>query len=96
MEKLQQTDIEHRLAGKVGWNQEDMKWLVKKYRFPSFAAAMHFVNAVAEIAERENHHPFISIDFKLVTIKITSWKSAGITDLDFRCIAQFDSVFSGE
>lgn len=92
VEKLPQSEIESRLASLEGWVQEETKWLVKKYRFPSFAEAMKFVNAVADISEKENHHPFISIDFKMVTIRLTSWKSAGITELDFQCLAQYEQV----
>ncbi|UUZ82311.1 4a-hydroxytetrahydrobiopterin dehydratase [Paenibacillus sp. P26] len=48
----------------------------QKYRFPSFPAAVTFVNEAARIAEEMNHHPMIAIDFRVVTLRLTTW-SAG-------------------
>jgi 4a-hydroxytetrahydrobiopterin dehydratase len=93
MEKLAQQIIDERLLQFEDWLQEDVKWLVKKYRFPSFAKAMSFVHRVADISETENHHPFFSVDFKVVTVRITSWHAAGITELDFHCIAQYEEAY---
>ncbi len=92
MEKLAQEKVLQHLETREGWSLEDEKWLVKKYRFPSFPAAVKFVNEIADISEEVNHHPFISIDFKMVTIRLTSWKAAGITELDIQCVDRYDSA----
>jgi 4a-hydroxytetrahydrobiopterin dehydratase len=93
MEKLDVAVVTAELQQMSGWTLEDDKWLVKKYKFLTFANAMQFVNEVATIAEAENHHPFIAIDFRIVTLRLTSWKVGGITKLDLRCIAEFDSAY---
>ncbi len=96
MEKLAKDLILQHLETRAGWSFEEDKWLVKKYRFPSFPAAMKFVNEIADISEEVNHHPFISIDFKMVTIRLTSWKAAGITELDIHCVDRYDSAAAND
>ena len=53
-----------------------------------------FVNEVASIAEADNHHPMIAIDYKMVTLRLTSWHAGGLTDLDFESAAGFDQAFT--
>ena len=88
--RLSEEQIEAKLAAGGGWVREDGKWIVKKYRFRAFMDAIAFVNRVAEEAERLNHHPFISIDYKLVTLRLTSWHAGGLTELDFVAAEAFD------
>ena len=56
--------------------------LVREFEFPSFADAIAFVNRLAELAERENHHPEIDIRYRRVTVRWTTHSAAGITDRD--------------
>lgn len=91
--KLNEEQIIGNLADSPDWTRKDEKWLTRKYRFPKFMGAIDFVNQVAQISEEHNHHPFISIDYKMVTLTITSWNAGGLTDLDFKIIKVFDSAF---
>lgn len=75
------------------WKLESEKWLIKKYRFKSFVNAIAFVNEIAKLSEDENHHPFILIDYTVVTLKLTSWNAKGITDLDIKLIQMYDSIY---
>lgn len=75
-----------------GWKIEDEKWLTRKRMFPSFLEAIAFVNHVAAIAEKMNHHPFIAIDYRKVTIRITSWNSGGLTMLDINSAKAYDRL----
>src|SRR5690606_40873575 len=59
-------EIAAALSGLPGWLLEEGK-LTRKYLLASFPDAIAFVNKVASIAERMNHHPFISIDYRRVT-----------------------------
>lgn len=92
---LDEGELNEALSGMQGWQVEEGKWLVKKYRFPGFAEAMTFVNRVAEIAESMNHHPFIAIDYRLVTLRLTSWHAGGITRLDIDSIRAYDQASGG-
>lgn len=66
----------------------------QKYQLPTFLKGITFVNEVAEAAEQLNHHPFISIDYKIVTLRITNWHIGGLTELDFKAAAAFDQAFA--
>jgi 4a-hydroxytetrahydrobiopterin dehydratase len=56
--------------------------LERTYELGSFEQAMAFVNRVAELAERENHHPEIAIAFRKVTLRWTTHSAGGITERD--------------
>jgi len=97
LSRLSEEEIAARLERLTGWRREaDGKWIVKKYRFKDFLAGIAFVERVARIAELEmNHHPMIAVDYKMVTLRLTSWHAGGLTALDFETAARFDAVFSG-
>lgn len=77
------------LTALPGWTMEEGK-LTRKYLFSSFPEAIAFVNKVAGTAERMNHHPFISIDYRRVTLKLTTWHSGGITRLDIESAGEYE------
>jgi 4a-hydroxytetrahydrobiopterin dehydratase len=56
--------------------------LERTFELPSFPEAIAFVNRVAELAERENHHPDVAIAYKQVTLRWTTHSEGGITDRD--------------
>jgi 4a-hydroxytetrahydrobiopterin dehydratase len=56
--------------------------LEREFRFGGFPAAIAFVNRVAELAERENHHPDIRISYRNVTLRWSTHSAGGITDRD--------------
>jgi 4a-hydroxytetrahydrobiopterin dehydratase len=93
MEKLSEEEIAARLEHLSGWQREEGKWIVKKLRFADYLSGIAFVQEIARIAELEmNHHPMIAIDYKLVTVKLTSWHAGGLTALDFETAARFDRI----
>lgn len=69
----------HRML--TGWNEVDGK-LERQFEFPDFRAAMSFVNDVAELAERENHHPDIEIHYNKVVLRWWTHTAGGVTDRD--------------
>lgn len=93
MERLSEEAIQDALARLEDWKRADEKWLQKKFRFRNFLSGVEFVQQVAEYAEGKNHHPFISIDYKRVTLKISSWQMKGITDLDVEMTEHFDVLY---
>ncbi|HZQ89127.1 MAG TPA: 4a-hydroxytetrahydrobiopterin dehydratase [Gaiellaceae bacterium] len=64
-----------------GWREEDGA-LVREFELESFPAAIAFVSRVAELAERENHHPDIDIRYRKVLVRWTTHSAGGITDRD--------------
>lgn len=88
---LTEEELQVALRGLQGWTLEEGK-MTKKYLFPAFMDAIHFVNQVAAVAERMNHHPFISIDYRRVTLKLVTWHSGGITRLDIASASAYDGI----
>ncbi|MCZ8522933.1 MULTISPECIES: 4a-hydroxytetrahydrobiopterin dehydratase [Paenibacillus] len=75
------------------WVLQEHRWIVRKYRFGAFKDSIAFVNGVAEAAEALDHHPLIAVDYKLVTLRLTSWHAGGLTLLDFTAAARFDEAY---
>ena len=66
--------------------------LERTFELPSFHEAIAFVNRVAELAERENHHPDIAVSYKKVTLRWTTHSEGGITDRDYALAARTDGL----
>jgi 4a-hydroxytetrahydrobiopterin dehydratase len=64
-----------------GWREQDDA-LVREFELASFPAAIEFVRRLAELAERENHHPDIDIRYRRVLVRWTTHSEGGITERD--------------
>ena len=64
-----------------GWDEVDGA-LQRRFRFESFPDAIDFVRRVAELAERENHHPDIAVSYREVTLGWRTHSAGAITDRD--------------
>lgn len=91
-EKLTEYEIQERLSTIPEWTWEGKK-IRRRYKLASFPEAIAFCNQIAHLAEEKNHHPFISIDYKMVTLELTSWHAGGLTNLDFVLATAFDHTF---
>ncbi|XID91862.1 4a-hydroxytetrahydrobiopterin dehydratase [Paenibacillaceae bacterium WGS1546] len=90
---LTEAELAEGMQALKGWKiEEDGKWMIRTRLFPSFAEAVAFVNRVAEVAEAMNHHPFIGIDYRRVTLRLTTWHSGGLTALDLRSAEAYDRL----
>ena len=64
----------------------------KTRTFFDFGEAMEFVNAMAEIADREDHHPDFSVHFNRVDITIWTHAIGGLSENDFILAAKIDEL----
>ena len=62
------------------------------WKFKNFLQAMAFMNAVAEVAERMNHHPEWSNVYNRVNVRLTTHDAGGLTALDFELAQAMDSL----
>ena len=63
------------------WELKDGK-IVKLFEFSSFMESIEFVNKIAKIAERLDHHPIITINWKTVKLSLKSFDVDAITKRD--------------
>ena len=73
------------------WKLEG-KEIVRQYEFADFAAAMVFVNQVAEKAEAAGHHPDIDIRYNKVRLALVSHDKGGLTKRDISMAKTIDSI----
>jgi 4a-hydroxytetrahydrobiopterin dehydratase len=69
------------VAAPEGWSEVGGA-LERTFEFLSFADSLAFVNRIGKLAESENHHPDISIDYRRVTLRWWTHTAGGITDRD--------------
>ena len=74
-----------------GWKSNSKK-LGREFIFKDFKNAMDFVNAVANIAESENHHPDIHIYWNKVRLELTTHSSGKVTQMDFKMAAKINAA----
>ena len=78
---------------------EDSEWqrdgdeIVRELKFDDFAAAMAFVNRVAQEAEEANHHPDIFVHgWNKVRLSLTNHSAGGLTQPDFEMASRIDQL----
>ena len=69
--------------------------LQREFHFKDFAAAINFVNRLAEVAETARHHPDISIHWNRVVVRWRTQAAQAITDRDAELAAQTDGLAKG-
>lgn len=83
--------VEQLLDG--GWQLvEDGKALKREFKFTDFYRAMSFVNAVAHIANIEDHHPDIECGWGYCRIRYQTHSIDGLHENDFICAAKIDAL----
>ena len=73
---------------------DDLKKIIRSFRFKDFADSMRFINKVAELAEEEGHHPDIFVSYNYVKICLTTHNIGGLSENDFIMAAKIDEAFA--
>ena len=89
--KLSDAAIDDALATLPGWRRADNS-LQKTYRFPDYYRTMAFVNAVAWIANQQDHHPDLDVAYNRCSVTFSTHDAGGITLNDLICAARVDSL----
>ncbi len=74
-----------------GWKLMDGA-LEKAFEFANFHETMAFVNAVAWVAHREDHHPDLALSFGRCTVRFNTHDVNGISLSDFHCATAVDQL----
>lgn len=71
----------------------DEKNITREFVFKDFTEVMKFLNAVADIANAEDHHPNVYIyDFNKIRFELTTHAMGGLSENDFILAAKIDQV----
>jgi len=89
--KLGRADIDRLLKQIDGWEESDGR-ISKEFTFKNFLRTMAFVNAVAWVALRENHHPDLQVGYTRCRVSYTTHAAGGLTENDFICAALVDKL----
>lgn len=75
-----------------GWEYSVEKTISRLYSFKNYHLTLSFINAIAEIFHKENHHPDIEFGYNYCNIKLTTHSVSGVTLYDFICASQIDQI----
>ena len=91
MAVLEHSEIQRRLADRDGWQLSGERAIEREWTLADFAAAIAFVNRVADVAERANHHPDILLHgWNKVRLTLSTHSQGGLSDADFELADQID------
>jgi 4a-hydroxytetrahydrobiopterin dehydratase len=92
MAVLGDADVDKRLGDVDDWRVEGGA-IVRDLAFADFAAAVAFVNRVADLAEAANHHPDMLVHgYNKVRLTLCTHSQGGLTDADFALASQIDGL----
>jgi len=80
------------LKGLPGWKRDGNK-IARDYQFKDHYQAMAFVNAVAWVSHREDHHPYVVVGYNTARVEYWTHAIGGLSENDFICAAKVDALF---
>ncbi|MFA9477052.1 4a-hydroxytetrahydrobiopterin dehydratase [Phycisphaerales bacterium AB-hyl4] len=76
-----------------GWKPMDHDTAIERtFKLSDFHEALAFVNAVAWIAHREDHHPIIELNYRQIRLRYTTHAIGGLSENDFICAAKVNAL----
>jgi 4a-hydroxytetrahydrobiopterin dehydratase len=80
----------------AGWAKAtDGGSISKEFRFADYFHTMAFVNAVASIAHREDHHPDLEVGYSRCVVRYSTHDVGGLSLNDFICAAKVEDIVTG-
>ncbi len=74
-----------------GWTLVD-RLISKTFEFKNYYQTMAFVNAVAWLSHREDHHPEMTVGYNKCHVEYTTHALNGLSENDFICAAKVDAL----
>jgi 4a-hydroxytetrahydrobiopterin dehydratase len=91
---LRQDEIDRLLSGLDGWVQAGGE-ISKSFEFRDYYETMAFVNALAWIAHREDHHPDLEVGYRQCRVRYSTHAIGGLSENDFICAAKIERSLLG-
>ena len=94
---LKPTEVVSQLAAAPGWvlsGDSENVAIEKTYTFANYHETITFVNAVAFIANAQDHHPDLSVHYNRCVVRFNTHDVKGISQTDFECASLVDALLS--
>jgi 4a-hydroxytetrahydrobiopterin dehydratase len=88
---LTSKEIQRSLESLKGW-QHRGRFLTKTFRFDEFMDGISFLNRVARVAERQEHHPDVKVRYARVTLALQTHSMGGVTVWDVGLARAIDRI----
>ena len=75
-----------------GWQINELGHLYKQYLFDNFMDSMDFANKIAEVSEKEAHHPNLTIAWGKCDVEVWTHKINGLIESDFILAAKIEAI----
>ena len=89
--RIPESALQPALDALPGWTRAGER-IEKTFRFADYYRTMAFVNAVASIAHREDHHPDLKVHYDRCVVAWSTHSAGGITQNDLICAARVDAI----
>lgn len=88
---LSEPELQQALAGTPAWVRAGQE-IKRTFTFPGFPDALVFAVAVGRLAERADHHPDILVQYRKVTLTLSTHSAGGLTEKDFALAREIDRI----
>ena len=93
MPTLSREEAEALLPQTPGWElSDDSKSIRRRFEFKGFYKCMAFINAMAWVANSENHHPDFAAGYNYCEVTYTTHAIDGLSENDFICAAKLNAL----
>src|SRR3954447_16934093 len=83
------------LADLPGWESAGGREIAKTYPFKNYYETIAFVNAVAWVSHREDHHPDLEVGYNRCRVRYSTHSVGGLSENDFICAAKVEAMVRG-
>ena len=91
--RLPEARVRELMSELPGWAlAEEGKALLRTFEFKDYYHTMSFVNALAHMANREDHHPDLSVHYDRCVVRYSTHDVGGLSENDFICAARASAI----
>ena len=93
---LSRAEAEQLLHEIPGWTLNDTaSEITRTWKFSNYYQTLAFVNALAWVVHREDHHPELGVSYNRCTVRFSTHSVHGLSENDFICAAKIDGLSAG-
>jgi 4a-hydroxytetrahydrobiopterin dehydratase len=83
-----------KLLGEIpGWALSDTaSEITRTWKFGNYYETLAFVNALAWVVHREDHHPDLNVGYNRCTVRFSTHSVRGLSENDFICAAKINAL----